>query len=52
MMSRQAIVHALTGKVLNINETDGGSRCGYLNNLTIEWAKQQSPNKVCDTIGY
>ena len=26
MMSRQAIVHALTGKVLNFNETDGGSR--------------------------
>ena len=46
MMSRQAIVHAMTGKVLDFNETDGGSRCGYLNNFTMAWAKQQSSNKA------
>ena len=48
MISRQAIVHALTGKVLNFNETDGGDRCAFLNNYTIDWAMQQAPNKTLE----
>jgi hypothetical protein len=48
LMSRQAIVLASTGKILNFNETDGGSICAQINQGAINLALIMAPQKTLE----
>ena len=48
LSSRQAIIHAQTGVVVDLKISDAGNLCANINNASINWAMSITPKDVLD----